>query len=109
MDKWINQLKNGFNQVKATFFEQRDGAAISPFKAILGIVILTGVFVLMLPLIMLIFMVQMGLILVGMVAVLFMGTRKQTGLWPREEKLVNPEPEPAETDQQAEHDQKKHP
>ncbi|WP_448215706.1 hypothetical protein [Endozoicomonas sp. 2B-B] len=102
MEKWLNQLKNGFNQVKTAFFEQRNGAAISPFKAILGTVILTGLFVLMLPLIMLIFMVQMGLILVGMVAVLFMGTRKQSGEWPREEKLVNPKPEPAETDREAE-------
>ncbi|WP_257281022.1 hypothetical protein [Endozoicomonas sp. ISHI1] len=108
MEKWLKQLKNGFNQVKAAFFEQRDGAAISPFKAILGTVILTSLFVVMLPLIMLIFTVQMGLILVGMVAVLFMGIRKQSGQWPGEEKLVNPEPEPAETVKEEEKDQKKH-
>ncbi len=108
MDKWINRLKSGFEKIKGTFFDQRNGAAISPFKAILGAVILTGLFVLMLPLIMLIFMVQMGLILVGMVAVLFMGTRKQAGQWPREEKLVNPEPEPAETDKGAEDNPRKH-
>ncbi|WOG27264.1 hypothetical protein [Endozoicomonas sp. 8E] len=102
MEKWLNQLKNGFNQIKTAFFEQRSGAAISPFKAILGTLILTGLFVMMLPLIMLIFMVQMGLILVGMVAVLFMGTRKRSGQWPREEKLVNPKPESAETDREGE-------
>ncbi len=87
----ISSLKSRFDRVKANFFTTPEGGVISPFKAIVGALVLTGLFLLMLPLLMVLFVFQLGLVLVGLVAALFMGSRKPNVRWENGEKVINPQ------------------